>query len=303
MRRSVFLTLGLLELAAAGLLVAVAFQLPGGRQVERSFAQAQRVTGETAKQIAFLREDLQKVHDPRVVELLKKLEPQLPRIQARLRADDLNPDVLVEANQSLGKLAEGLKAWGEALDPALVQELSEGVGKLASFLDEKVAPAAGTAAGRLEKSIGLLREDALKLSKLLKAVPQDLSAAREIHDSLGRFGECLDRVFLLVNPDRLKTMREGFAGMETSLDTGAEQIEKLASYTYPSVMLQGFKPPRIEEKPFWPQGATIADGMRKGAKALKAASKELDQVAETMPHLQKSMDESRKAVAKTRDLL
>src|SRR5262245_57701656 len=100
MRRSVFFSLGLLELVAAALLVAVAFHLPSNEQVERSFTRARSVTGETAKQIAFLHDELEKVHDPRVKDLLKRIEPHLPRIRAQLRADNLNPDVLQEANQS-----------------------------------------------------------------------------------------------------------------------------------------------------------------------------------------------------------
>ena len=34
---------------------------------------------------------------------------------------------------------------------------------------------------------------------------------------------------------------EGFKGLETSLDTGADQVEKVADYTYPKVTVRGLK--------------------------------------------------------------
>jgi uncharacterized phage infection (PIP) family protein YhgE len=263
MRRTIFFGLGLLELTAAILLVVIGLKLPGGAEVREGFGRVEGLTGEAGKQVALLRDS---------------------------------------QDQVLGNVAQGMEAWANALDPAMIRQLRQGTAELAAFLQEDVAPAASRSAGRLEKAIGTFQKDAILLSQILKDTPPDLKAAKEIHDSLGKFGEGIDKVSLMISEERLKTMREGFKGMEKSLDTGAEQIERLAGFTYPVVKFNGLKP-EIDEKSFWPDGEDIAKGMRKGAKAIREAGKELDTQAANLPHIQKSLDESRKTVSKVRDML
>ena len=282
MRRAFFLCLGLLELAVAGVLLAIGLLLPGPTAVRQTFGQAERVTASAQKQVTLLGDELKTVDGRRVQRLVQEIEPTLPR--------------------TLSSLAGGMEAWAGALDPELVTQLHDGVTRLANFLDQSVAPAAGRSAERLEKATETLRKNALALKELLKAGPPDLKAAREVYDSLGRFNEGLDRVTLLMDGDRLKAMKEGFKGMEGSLTTGADQVAKLASYTYPMVTFKGLKP-MVDEKPFWPQGDQVAEGMRKGAKALKAAGKELETQAANLPKLQKALEESRQAVGRTRTAL
>ena len=282
MRRTVFLVLGVFELAIAAVLLAIGVLLPGPLGVRASFARAERLTGNGQKQLTMLSSELAELRSPRVRQLALKVEPRLKR--------------------TLGSLAEGMDTWARALDPQLVQQLSDGVAQLASFLDQSVAPVAGRSAARLEKTSAALQEDALVLGQLLKAAPPDLKAAREVYESLGRFNEGLERVSVLMDADRLKAMRDGFKGMEGSLATGADQVARLASYNYPVVKFNGLKP-KVDEKPFWPQGDRVADGMRKGAKALQAAGKELDVQAANLPKLQQSLEESRRSVLRTRAAL
>jgi uncharacterized phage infection (PIP) family protein YhgE len=94
-------------------------------------------------------------------------------------------------------------------------------------------------------------------------------------------------------------MREGFNGLESALTTGADQVGKLAGYNYPVVTFDGFKP-RIDQKPFWPEGGTIADGMRTASKGVQAAGKELETLAKDLPKLRTSLDDSRAILEKTR---
>lgn len=263
MRRTVLIGLGLLEIAIAILLVIMGFKLPSDDEAAKGLARVETITGEAGKQVALLHDSQEEV---------------------------------------LGSVAQGMEAWAQALDPAMIRQLKEGTAQLASFLQDEVAPAAARSAGRLENAVETFQKDAILLSKLLKDVPPDLKAAREIYESLARFGEGLDKVSVTVSAERLRTMREGFKGMEGSLDTGADQIERLASFTYPVVKFNGLKPD-ITEKSFWPDGEDIARGMRKGAKALSEAGKEIDSQAANLPHIQKSMEESKKAVLRLREML
>lgn len=249
MRRAVFLGVGLLELAAAVLLVLISVKIPGRSEVEKGVT--------------------------------------------RLRDNQ---------DQVLGSVAQGMEAWANALDPAMIRQMKEGTAQLAGFLQDQVAPAAASASGRLEKAVETFQKDAALLSQILTDAPPDLKGAREMYESLGRFAESVERVSFLVSAERLKTLRDGFKGMEDSLDTGAEQIERLAGFTYPVVKFNGLKP-QIDEKAFWPDGEDIAKGMRKGAKALHEAGKEFDTQARNLPHVQRSLDESKLAVGRMREML
>jgi DNA repair exonuclease SbcCD ATPase subunit len=302
MRCVLSFALGILELAVASILLALGLLLPAASDVRQNFNRIEHVADRSEKQVQALREQVGTVRDPKVQQFLADLGPHLPRLKERLKGD-VSFESAREVSQSLGTLARAMEEWANSLDPALVKQLSDGTLQLASFLDDSVATTASTSAARLEKTTAALRKDAEVLTRLLKDAPPDLKAARDIHEGLLRFSEGLDKVSVLMDPERLKAMREGFKGMETSLETGAVQVDKLASYTYPVVKLNGFKPPTVDDKSFWPEGEKIAEGMRKGAKALKAAGKELDAQAVNLPQVQKSLDESRKSVARTRDAL
>ena len=102
--------------------------------------------------------------------------------------------------------------------------------------------------------------------------------------------------------ERAETMREGFRGLQTSLTAGAEQVEKLAGYSYPALSFNGLKP-RISQLPFWPEGSTIAEGMRKAADGANAAAEELGGMVNELPKVRGSLAESCKVIDKIRDAL
>src|SRR5262249_31944540 len=54
---------------------------------------------------------------------------------------------------------------------------------------------------------------------------------------------------------------------------------------------------------FWPEGDTIAEGLRKAAVGMKAARKEMDSMVDDLPPLRGSLAESRKILDKTREAL
>lgn len=304
LRRIVFVTIGLLEVAAAGVFVMFAYTLPSTEHVEERVGRVETVGRESGKQVQQVKA---RVHD------LRERRPQMHSLAERLRdhtkmmSNNLNDqrvdyDTVRNVHDALGDAAQGLDTLGKVVDPKAVGSLGDGLGVTADFLDTKVAPGADKAAAALEKTTEGLTEDAQRLSALLKQAPLDLKAAKEVHDSLGKFGEGLDRMSRHLDTKNLEAMKEGFKGLETSLTTGAEQVEKLAGHTYPVVRFNGLKPV-VEPQPFWPEGGTIAEGMRKAAKGTSAAAQEMEKLTEDLPRLQESLKESRKVVEKTREAL
>jgi len=304
MRRIILGGLGVLELGVAGLLGYLAWQIPGPGQVAEQVGRVEQVGRQTSSQLQRLQQQLQQLRDnqPEARKQTEQLQQQLRFAAERLRGQPLDYEMIQTVHVALGDLARGLDSLQETLSPEGVSQIGAGVLVLADFLENKVAPAAERMAADLEKSTEALRADAQRLSDLLRAAPLDLKVAREIHDSLGKFGQGLERLNETLKTHELDAMREGFKGLHTALSAGAGQVDKLANYSYPVVTFQGVKP-SMERRPFWPEGGTIAEGMRKAADGATAAGKELDTVAADLPKLRSALLESRRIAEQTREAL
>jgi hypothetical protein len=302
MRRAVFLVMGLLELGVAAVLVAFAWQLPGRSDIDQTFGRAEHVTERTGSQVKLFRQQVHDLRRPELQDLGKQLQAETKTVTGTLKSQSVDFDRLQTVGDALGDVATGLDGFGEALDGDNLGKVGQGLGETASYLDKQVAPTAGQAANRLDASTAGLREDAKRLALLLRQAPPDLKATKEIHDSLSRFGEGLDKMQELLKAQRLTSMREGFKGLETSLTTGADQVDRLAGYHYPVVTIRGYRPD-VEQRRFWPEGEKIADGMRKAAAGAKAADEEMAALEADLPKLRSSLEESRKVADKTREAL
>ncbi len=302
MRRVIFVTVGIFEVAIAAVLGTLGCHLPSNADVERGFNGAERVTEHSGAQVRILRRQVQDLRRPELGQLAGRMQKQTGTVTTMLRGQQVDFDTVVAMRDSLGEVADGLDSFAATLDADRVLKLGDSLGATAVFLEERVIPGAGKAADSLEASSKLLQADAERLAGLVNATPLDLKAAREIHDSLGRFGDGLDKMNALLKLQRIDAMKDGFKGMEDALSSGADQVEKLAGYTYPVVQINGLKA-EVEQKKFWPEGEKIAEGMRKGAAGVTAAGKEIEGLNKELPKVRESLDESRKMVAKTREAL
>jgi uncharacterized phage infection (PIP) family protein YhgE len=304
MRRIVFLSLGLLELLSAGVLVYFACQLPGRQEVEDTMGRAERVTRQTGVQVQQLRDRFRVLRErrPQMQALALRLQEEMRAVNEELKTKQIDYNTVRTLSDALGDVANGLDGLSDTLDPKGMQQFGQGLKVAADFLENQVGPASNRAADDLDKTSADLRTDAKRLSALLRAAPPDLKAAREIHDSLVKFDEGLERMHRLLKVERIVTMRDGFKGLEESLNTGADQVERLSGFSYPVVTFNGLKP-SVEQRAFWPEGDKIAEGMRKAAKGATAAGEEMELLTKDLPKLRQSLDESRKAAATTRDAL
>jgi ABC-type transporter Mla subunit MlaD len=302
MRRALFIALGLIEFAVAAVLVSFGLSLPAVEEVHRNVGSVERVTVRTGRQVRLLRDQVHGLRDPELKRTADRIQTQMRRVAGTLRSRNIDFDTVKTMSSSLGDVADGLDGLAKTLDPETLGRIGEGLATTATFLDEKVVPAAAKAADNLDGSTQALQEDAKRLAELLRAAPLDLKAAREIHDGLGRFSEGLDKMSTALKLQRFDTMREGVRGLETSLTTGAEQVEKLSGYTYPVVTFKGVKP-SVEQKKFWPEGDKIGEGMRKAAEGVAAAGKEMEGLAAELPRLRASLDESRKVAQRSKEAL
>lgn len=304
MRRTFFFSLGLLELLVAGVLAFFAWQLPSSAEVDAHMGRVHKVGVDTQRQLASLRQQVHLLRErrPQVHELAVRLQQEMKNVSDALRSQQVDYPTVQAISNALGDAARGLDGLSQTLDPEAVARVGMGLKAMADYLEEQVTPAAAQMAREVESAAGSLKADAEGLAALLRTAPVDLKAAREVHNSLGRFGEGLDRLEAMLKVQRAEAMRDGFKGMEESLATGAEQVERLAGYTYPSVRFEGLKPV-IDQKQFWPEGDKIAEGMRKAARGTTAAGEQLEQLTRDLPKIREALQESRKVTEATRTAL
>jgi len=302
MRRTFLLILGTLEAAVAAALVVIGFQLPTTEDVGANFSRVGKVTHGTESQVRLMKEQ---VADLRRQDFATKADDL--RRHTRTAADTATRQQIdfrtVEAiARSLADVSKGLNAWADTVDAERMQKVSAGLGETASFLETGIADPSEKSAAEVEAAVAGLDKDATRLAALLRQAPPDLKAAKAVYDGLGSFDTGLDKLGELIKPERMEAMKEGMAGLETSLTSTAEQVDKVSTLSYPLVTFNGLKP-NVEMKPFWPDGEKVAEGLRKATKGVQAAGKELDVMNKNMPEMRKALSESRKSVTQTRESL
>jgi ABC-type transporter Mla subunit MlaD len=289
-----------MELALAGLLATFGWLL-GDAAVGEGFIKASRITDNAGRQIRLIRRQVHDLQRPEMQTWTRQLQEQTHAASVTLQNQQVNYETMRAMADALGDVAAGLRGIGESLQNDPFGKVGAGLGETAAFL-EQVIPAAAKAADDLEATTAALKADAQSLKSLFQEHPFDLQAAREVHDTLTRFRSGIDPLTKLLASNRLDGLRDGFEGMETALTTGAEQVERLSHYSYPAVVLKGFKP-EVTQKPFWPEGETIAKGLRQAASGLSAASKEMTSLREELPRLRTSLEESRSVLDRTSQAL
>jgi hypothetical protein len=296
-----FVCLGLLELLVAVVLGQFAWSLPTPVEVEESVGRVEKVSRRAGEQVHRLGEQVRQVRArrPQMEQLARQLEIQMRLASQTVRSQQINYTTVGAVRDSLGDVADGLDSFSAMLDPQGLGQIGAGLKATADYLDERIAPAAERAADHLEQSTAALKADADRLKELLEKAPLDLKAASLVVESLTRFEEGLEGMSRVTKAESFDTMREGLKGLEEALDTSAGQVEKFSDYTIPQMKLEGLKL-KVEQKDFWPEGKTIAEGMRKGAKGAAAAGKEMDAIGKELPRLRTSVEETRKVVSATR---
>jgi hypothetical protein len=302
MRRLIWIVLGFLEITIAIILVYAGLSIPRPSQVGDGFDRMETTTRHAGNQVDVMRRQMVEVRRPELLEMATRLQKQTETVTGTMKKQRVDYATVTNLRNSLNDVATGLDGVAETLDPDRLGKMGTGFGETAKFIDEQLIPSANNSADQLEKLNVDLAKDAENLSILLREAPLDLKAAREIYDSMERFDQGLEKMLELLELKRLDSIKEGFSGLQSSLDTTAGEVEKLSRYKYPKMKVTGLKV-EMEEKPFWPNGDKIADGLRKANEGVKSAQEELENVGKDLPALRKALEESRKVVAQTRSSL
>lgn len=182
MRRVLLLCLVILELGIAGMLVRLGGQLPARGEVETSFAKAKKVTGHAGEEIQHIRNQVDMLRRPDMQKMAVKLQGQLQVVTKMLHDRKVDFDTVTAVRDGLGGVADGLMLFAKTLDAGHLDQMAEGLGTTADFLDQKLLPVAATIGQQLEKSTDALAKDlaaVLKDTGKLEGVAKALRKAQQ----------------------------------------------------------------------------------------------------------------------------
>lgn len=299
MRKIIWFTFGALEITLAISVLIFARQLPRNEHIRTEFGHFAEVSDGAERQVASIQKNINHLRRPEITQTPERLGEQTKRLNQLIRHQRIDFETLRALRDSLGAISGSLDTWADALEAERMAALAEALGTTAEMLDKDVVPASKRAAEGMKESTDLVARDAERLGMILRQTAPDLKALREVHDSLVRVENSLERVAPVLKLERIDEMRDGFAGMESAMSKTADQVDQAANFTYPVVKLNGLRT-EVEQKSFWPGGGEIAAGLRKSLGGLRAAKDELDTVEKHLPALRTSLDASRDSVTSTR---
>jgi hypothetical protein len=304
MRRVIYLGLAILELGAVGVLLALVWELPGPADMHDAFGRAQRVGQKTNQQVQSLRQQLRAFskRQPEMQEVADQLQKQLKLVSDQLGNQRMDFKAIAAVRDALGDVADGLEGVSGMLDPKTVSRLSSALATTATYLEEKVAPAAARAADQLDGSLEALRIEAESLSAAFRTVALDPESLRESLARLEQFDQALVWLQEHATAEQLRQWKQKLAALDASMNEAADRVALLAAQTYPSMTFNGLLP-EVEYKPIWPQGQAAAQALRRGAHLLSLGNRYARSLTEAAPAYGDALKEMRKFVFQLRQVM
>lgn len=227
-----------------------------------------------------------------VTAVMPGILPPKPRAQ--------EPAVLACQRECLVTLADALKEQANSLNPRTSLHLAECLNQLADGLS-KQSRAARSAAQDLEDTSEALLVWVEVSHELLKQLDLDLELAGNMHTSLTTFSDGSKALEKILEMRQIPTVRKGLEELDEALNNTANDMEELASVTYPRFYWNG-KWPSYEWVAVLPRGYQTAEGLRRAAEGLRSANKELETLSKELPRIRRAVESSRKVMEQVRDL-
>ncbi len=304
MRRLVLLSVGLLELCVAFVLLAIVQHLPSSAEVRGGMERAGKVGIQASNQLHKLQDQLQafRGRQPELNRMTTQLEKHLQEVGKHLSNPDVEFESLMVVRDTLADAALGMEGLATALDPKLVGQLSTTLGATATYIEDKIVPTATSAADQLEASSTTLKEDAERVSALLRTVAADPESYRQGLNRLNQLDHGVGWVMERSTLERLNQSKDHLGTLQQRLLGAAREVERLAGQTYPVVSFQGLVP-TVVYRPLWPEGKTLAEGLFQAGDMIKSVQQSLGWLAERTESYQVFLTELRSGVRQASRLL
>jgi chromosome segregation ATPase len=304
MRRVAFLVVGVLELCVAGVLLALVRYLPSSADVRGSMDRAERIGKQAGSQIHKLRDQLQtfRQRQPELNRMTAQLQVHLQKVGKQLSDPQVDFKALEAVRDALSDAAMGIEGIGQALDPRAVAQLGTALGATATYLEDKVIPAASKTADHLELSTHTLKMDADRLSQVLRTVASDPEAYQQGINRLAQMDRGIVWLMERSTPERLNEWKDHLGSLQSQLTSASRQVEELAGQTYPTLTFRELVPVMVYH-PLWPEGKDLAHSLVQASDMVGLCQRYLAWLAERTESYQAFLKEMRTGIGQASHFL
>ncbi|QGJ68496.1 Hypothetical protein PBC10988_1550 [Planctomycetales bacterium 10988] len=281
------------QLLLAVLFGVLAYYVSNFVNVDSLYEDVHKATAVTKSELKAFEKSLAELNQPALIVFTEQLSQHASAVSKTLNMQRMDFKAIQQLSLHFEEMSKGVTELNRSLDPAMLREFSQGIGKTSNFL-KQITPVANQAAQELEASSDSMQQNAEMVADLLKTSSIDFTLLNQLEKNWESFDEGLNHLDDLLTLNGLADMRRGSVGLKDALSTSAKQVEKLSSYTYPVVKLRGFSPPEIDNKKFWPDGERIADGLTEASKGLEQLQAELTRLEKELPRLRDSLKTNRR---------
>jgi ABC-type transporter Mla subunit MlaD len=302
MRRWTWITLGVLEVAGAVAMIALALGLPGSSDVRQARESALRTTAAASEQVRLLRDQVEGLRASSLDETTDRLEQASRALAVTLRGRTLDADKLAALRDATARAADGLDRAAASFDPAALGSLANGMDAAARLIDDQIVPASRRAADALTASTASLQTSSARFAALLRGTTPDLKPLVTLNDGLGQFEQGLGAVKEMLNPQAVAGLQIGLAGVSGTVKSVLPAAEQVASLSYPVPVLNGLVPSYRMQR-LIANGPEIVDQIRQAIGVVDSINAVVAKFAARLPAILSAMDASRQAIAASRQVL
>ncbi|MEZ6140937.1 MAG: hypothetical protein R3B84_10235 [Zavarzinella sp.] len=284
-----------------GLLV-LGFELPNPTRIEESFLGIHKIGSGTEDQLDSFQQQISSLRQSDWQETTRKLREQTAVYADIITKQPLDFEQLANLVKLLDESASSLRKFSTDVDAKQLENLAKAVGGFADFMEQTTKLANKEQQTKLETALAEMKVQQEQLKKLATTVPPSLATAKEVYGSLDKFELGIVKLKELFQEEQLDAMKDGMAGLESSLESTAKQVDSAGGYTYPVITIENFKP-KVSTKPFWPDAPKVAEGLRQAQKGSQAGRAQIDAMKKNLPAVQTALDEGVKSLGLTKQSL
>jgi ABC-type transporter Mla subunit MlaD len=204
--------------------ISAAVMLPGPTAVSENVSNLHEVALAAEGQIQTMESSLQQVRDSATQGNLKQLKEYAEVLKPALENTDIDFEHLKATSNVIGNMADGLRTFGENLEPEHIDSLASGIGTVAGYL-EQIEPISEKLADGLDQYAKVLAIQSAAFKKTMSQVALKEAEIDAIEKSLGTAANVLNGVPAIFNSKTIADMRKSLPVFKRALANSKSKIE------------------------------------------------------------------------------
>jgi DNA repair exonuclease SbcCD ATPase subunit len=208
---------GVLCLLSLGF-ISAAVMLPGPTAINEKVDKLVDVASAAEEQIKTMETSLQIVSNSATQGNLKHLVEYAEVLKPALENRNIDFEHLKATSNVIGNMADGLRTFGETLEPEHIDSLASGIGSVAGYL-EQIEPLSEKLADGLDEQAEVLRKQAIAFAKILDELPLDQRGIEMIEKALASASKASGDVAKKLTPTLIPTIQTTIKNMGAAVTT------------------------------------------------------------------------------------